>query len=244
MVDINWNILRPVDIGGAFQQGMEQGRQRRAEAEIDKQLTAMAQNPNAPISNALMRFAPREAYELRQQQTALQKKTQIESLRQKAAAGDQQAMSQLAGVDLEGFDKLDEISRRRAKENIEVLGQIALAADTPQKWDAYVDQLGPQFAQYRGQFSQREGIIARANLIKDYLSQNEPKYMAAPQGAGLINVKDPAAIAAWNAETVQQTPQIQDGTTATNPQTGQKIILRNGQWQPMGGSVGNDAGGF
>lgn len=67
MVDINWNILRPVDIGGAFQQGMEQGRQRRAEAEIDKQLAAMAQNPNAPISNDLMRFAPREAYALQQQ---------------------------------------------------------------------------------------------------------------------------------------------------------------------------------
>lgn len=76
MVDINWNILRPVDIGGAFQQGMEQGRQRRAEAEIDKQLAAMAQNPNAPISNELMRFAPRAAYDLQQQRTAQQKAAQ------------------------------------------------------------------------------------------------------------------------------------------------------------------------
>ena len=76
MVDINWNILRPVDIGGAFQQGMEQGRQRRAEAEIDKQLAAMAQNPNAPISNDLLRFAPRAAYDLQQQRIAQQKAAQ------------------------------------------------------------------------------------------------------------------------------------------------------------------------
>lgn len=28
---------------------------------------------------------------------------------------------------------------------------------------------------------------------------------------------------------------VQEGATATNPQTGAKIIFRNGQWQPMGG---------
>lgn len=45
----------------------------------------------------------------------------------------------------------------------------------------------------------------------------------------------------------QQAPQqnaIQEGATATNPQTGEKVIFRNGAWQPMGGSVGNGTGGF
>lgn len=37
---------------------------------------------------------------------------------------------------------------------------------------------------------------------------------------------------------------IQDGATATNPQTGERIIFRNGQWQPMGGTAGNGGGNF
>lgn len=36
----------------------------------------------------------------------------------------------------------------------------------------------------------------------------------------------------------------QEGATATNPQTGEKIIFRNGAWQPMGGTAGNGGGGF
>jgi hypothetical protein len=42
----------------------------------------------------------------------------------------------------------------------------------------------------------------------------------------------------------QQGGGIQEGATATNPQTNEKIIFRNGRWQPVGGSVGNGTGGF
>jgi len=35
-----------------------------------------------------------------------------------------------------------------------------------------------------------------------------------------------------------------EGQTATNPQTGQKIQFRNGQWVPMGGGVSNGPGNF
>jgi len=37
---------------------------------------------------------------------------------------------------------------------------------------------------------------------------------------------------------------FQEGQTATNPQTGQKVQFRGGQWVPMGGSGGNVTGGF
>lgn len=37
---------------------------------------------------------------------------------------------------------------------------------------------------------------------------------------------------------------IQEGATATNPTTGQKIIFRGGQWVPLGGGGGNATGGF
>lgn len=44
----------------------------------------------------------------------------------------------------------------------------------------------------------------------------------------------------------QQTPQggVSEGQTATNPQTGEKLVFKGGQWQPMGGASGNAGGGF
>lgn len=37
---------------------------------------------------------------------------------------------------------------------------------------------------------------------------------------------------------------IQEGATATNPKTGQKLQFKNGQWVPVGGGSGNATGGF
>lgn len=47
-----------------------------------------------------------------------------------------------------------------------------------------------------------------------------------------------------NAMAPQPSAGVQEGATATNPKTNEKIIFRNGQWQPVGGSVGNGTGGF
>ena len=47
-----------------------------------------------------------------------------------------------------------------------------------------------------------------------------------------------------NAMTPQAPTAVQEGATATNSQTGEKIVFRNGAWQPAGGSVGNGTGGF
>ena len=40
------------------------------------------------------------------------------------------------------------------------------------------------------------------------------------------------------------TPGIQDGSTATNPKTGEKVVYRNGAWQPLGGGDSNVTSGF
>lgn len=249
MVDINWGILRPVDIGGAFNQGVEAGRQRRAENALDEQFRTMAQNPNAPVSNDLLRFAPQQAYQLSQQQRQQQQQQQQSQMRVAAVQGDQNALEQLAGIDLEEYRQLRGDQREAAKQGIDTIGQLALMADNPQKWDSIVGQLAqadPAFQQYVGRFDMRDAIIAQAGQAKAFLEQQAPKYMAAPEGAGLINVKDPAAIAAWNAGATQPqaAPSVQDGATATNPQTGEKIVFRGGQWQPIGGAVSNGGSNF
>jgi hypothetical protein len=37
---------------------------------------------------------------------------------------------------------------------------------------------------------------------------------------------------------------VEEGQTATNPQTGEKLMFRGGQWVPAGGGTGNGVGGF
>lgn len=37
---------------------------------------------------------------------------------------------------------------------------------------------------------------------------------------------------------------VQEGATATNPQTGEKVIFRNGAWQPVGGGGSDVTSGF
>ena len=197
MVDINWGILRPVDIGGAFNQGVEAGRQRRAENALDEQFRTMAQNPNAPVSNDLLRFAPQQAYQLSQQQRQQQQQQQQSQMRVAAVQGDQNALEQLAGIDLEEYRQLRGDQREAAKQGIDTIGQLALMADNPQKWDSIVGKLAqadPAFQQYVGRFDMRDAIIAQAGQAKALLEQQEPKYQVIPEGGTLVNTRDPAAL--------------------------------------------------
>lgn len=197
MVDINWGILRPVDIGGAFNQGVEAGRQRRAESALDEQFRTMAQNPNAPVSNDLLRFAPRQAYQLSQQQRQQQQQQQQSQMRVAAVQGDQNALEQLAGIDLEEYRQLRGDQREAAKQGIDTIGQLALMADNPQKWDSIVGKLAqadPAFQQYVGRFDMRDAIIVQAGQAKAFLEQQAPKYQVIPEGGTLVNTRDPAAL--------------------------------------------------
>ncbi len=63
MTDINWGILQPVDIGGAFQQGFEQGKARRVDAMTGAAIEALLRDPNSASDQigALARVAPKNA---------------------------------------------------------------------------------------------------------------------------------------------------------------------------------------
>lgn len=69
--------------------------------------------------------------------------------------------------------KLEYAARRT-----EVIGQAAMFADDPQKWDAVIDQLSQQFpdlAQYKGKFSPetRAAAISAAGQMQEYLKKQE-----------------------------------------------------------------------
>lgn len=206
MVDINWGILRPVDIGGAFNQGVEAGRQRRAENALDEQFRTMAQNPNAPVSNDLLRFAPQQAYQLSQQQRQQQKGERERDVKMRAAQGDKAAIAELAGIDWDAWTKIGQRDKDAIKARNDYMGNAALRisqapeAQRPQLWDAAVQQgvqLGySDLASFQGQYNPQalEALIANSGQVAKLFELEKPNYQVIPEGGTLVNTRDPAAL--------------------------------------------------
>jgi hypothetical protein len=198
-LDINWNALQAPDIGGAFNQGYQQGQQRRREEATDNALRALIANPNDPnVVNDLARYDPRMAYEVQGQQQAAMRTQQEAAARRGAARGDPQALEELAGINFQDYLKLDERSRKAYKEGIDTIANVALMADTPEEWDAVARQLAqadPEFGKYIGRFDLRQSVIAQAGQAKQFIEQNQPRYQVIPEGGMLVNTRDPAALA-------------------------------------------------
>jgi hypothetical protein len=180
----------------ALMQGMQVGTQLRQQREMrdkekamdDYYRARMGNDPNAVTSatNALSMVAPKVAYEMREGDRERQIRTDVAAGRAPATA--------LAEINWDDYAALSKDQAAIAKQNAETIGNLALMANTPEKWDATVSQLGPDFAQYIGQFGMRDAIIARAGQAKAFLEQQEPKYQVVPEGGMLVNTKDPAAL--------------------------------------------------
>ncbi|RYG90108.1 MAG: hypothetical protein EON59_00580 [Alphaproteobacteria bacterium] len=203
---VNWNLgLNQVNPLAALQMGMQQGQAMRQQQTQQNALVSYVQNPSDP--NAAVNFAQagdgRMAMQVMGDQRQQAQSARITDVRTRAAQGDPEARSELAGLDWDSWLKMDEGTRKQAKERVEVLGQAALIADNPQKWDAVIDQLAPQYpelAQYKGKFSPegRQAVIAQAGEAKALIEQTEPKYLGVPDGGGVVNIRDPEAVAKWN----------------------------------------------
>lgn len=230
-------LLQGMQVGEAMRQ---RKKQREHEMALDKAYQGMiAGDQNAVNALAAIPGMAKDAYTLQQ----VQKEKQI---RADVAAGRAPATA-LAEINWDDYAALSKEQAEIAKQNVETIGQLALLADTPQKWDATIDQLGPQFAQYKGQFAQREAIIARAGEAKAFLEQQAPKYMAPVDGAPLINVKDPAAVNAWNnggqasapvkVTTIEEARALPPGTRFIDPNGVERTV-------PGGGAASNGGGNF
>lgn len=173
----------------------------------------------------------------------------------RAQSGDTAALNQIAGIDRGLFKDLSSEQRERAKQRIGEIAAAARWADNPQKWDQAIDILtrqGIDVSQYRGRFDLREQAILQMGAMGQYLeSAPKPEYRSIEAGGSLIDVSggNPRVVIAPNdgsrpTGAPVQSGGVQEGATATNPQTGERIIYRNGQWQPMGDAGSNASGGF
>jgi hypothetical protein len=179
-------LLQGMQVGDALRQRKEQQARQQA---TDEAYRGIITGDKSGI-NALASLpgGAKDAYTINNTLNERQVRADV-------AAGKAPATA-LAAINWDDYANLNKEQNAIALQNAKTMGQLALMADTPQKWDATIDQLGPQFAQYKGQFAMREAIIARAGEATTFLEQQAPKYQVLPADAELVNTRDPAALAA------------------------------------------------
>lgn len=151
------------------------------------------------------------------------------------------------------FADLDKEKREQVEAAVKDLSAAVQWADTPEKWaqvQQHYGQYDPQLASVT--FDQRETSLVRLGQMGEYLNATAPKIMSIEAGGSLAAVdprtgKPSFTVLPNPGDAAPGSPAqggVQEGATATNLQTGQKLIFRGGQWQPMGGGAGNSVGGF
>lgn len=160
-MDINWNLLQPVDVGGSFQQGFQQGEARKRQQAAENALAQVAQNPNEQNVNALLRYDPKTALAIQDSQFQ----------RQKYQAQQQQQSS----------EELDKAIGQAALD-------VAMRPEAEQDaaWDAYVTQFSQRYPNARQFIGQRKTllmpILAQAGLMGEYQKAREPRIMSVEPG--------------------------------------------------------------
>lgn len=199
MTSINWGLLQPVDVGGAFQHGLEQGRQRREDHEVKSALSAYAMNPDDQSVFARLATArPELAIQIRQQQQKAQQQQQQIDIQRRAASGDPQARAELAGIDFNAWDKLNDNDRANLKLRTDYIGDAALAISQlpPEQrsaaWDSYTSQAAARgIAGLEGQVGKYSpealnSALASSGRVKDFLATQKIDYNIIPNGGHAV----------------------------------------------------------
>jgi hypothetical protein len=188
MTDINWGLLgRPVDIGGAVQQGFAAGQLQRRQRETQDILAGYGANPSAGVPGALWALDPDTAATLSQndrQRVVAERQTQ-DALRQGQARGlyADVLAQRPAGGGVSGVAAPSRAATTNADGDIIVQAPTASAA--PATSIADVARLDPQLAadltkhigdldkNGREAFAQQTGVGAAVALAASHLPASE-----------------------------------------------------------------------
>jgi hypothetical protein len=209
------------DIGGQMKKSFEDGRQQGMQNKARAAMAALARDPNNQGAlEALASVDPQAAMQFRQQQQEAALKG-LEVHREKIGIG-AGIIEQVQPKDQAGWDQVLSLAQQM---RIDI-------SDVPKVWDEtamkYADgmlkihrYLNPQREDKGRIITPQPGagawMLNPDGSIKELIKPNDGSQpMGAPAQAG----------------------GVQEGATATNPQTGEKIVFRGGQWQPMGGATG------
>jgi hypothetical protein len=253
---INWGLAQGNGALEAFQVGNALGsqlRQRREQEQTKNALAAYATDPSEQTLNPLAQYAPefvmQERRGMADQQRAQQKQQLdqvgiigrlLDGVNDEATYQQRLGLAQQYGIDTAGapqtFDPqwiantrtmVQALQDPKTREALSSYGKVAvdegLQPGSPE-FSARVTQLYTA-DQQKTMATQPGGGVAVYNAIT-----GKTEFVIQPNEGGA-----PAGAAVGG---------IAEGATATNPQTGQKIQFRGGQWVPMGGAGSNASGGF
>ncbi len=152
----------------------------------------------------------------------------------------------------EMLGKLNKEQREHVESGLKDMHSAVQWAQNPQDWERvkqHYAQFAPEIASIP--FEQREQALIKIGQLGEYLKATEPKIHSITEGGGLYSV-DPRGgqvntLVSPNdgSHTLGQPVQggVTEGATATNPQTGQKIMFQGGQWVPVAGGQTPQASG-
>jgi len=238
---------------GGFQNALALGLQVGDMARQRKErnaLSAYAKDPNEANFGAVADVRPDIAIPMQQQRAQQQAEGEAEArladLRTRALGGDDQALTELATANFDQWKGVNAEVKSKMAADSEILGNAAIQListpyeQRPGQIVAYAQQF-PQFAEqiqeiaYLPQAQQDEAlraVVAQAKMVGKLIEIERPSYQAIPEGGTLVNTRDPGAVQQFQQGGAPQGG-IAEGQTATNPQTGQRIVFRNGAWRPM-----------
>jgi hypothetical protein len=263
--------LQPVNLAGTTQNALLDGFKmgdaikKRNEAEAQKKATAdfyrarIGGNATqiSTATNALAAYDPKTVYEM----NVTDKKT--DTIR-RAAKGDPLAKLEMWGVDPQVAMQLDKFQAETAAKGIDFIADAGfqMIKLPPEQraaaWDQYIErgvQMGfDGLAQYRGQYSEQNlnSIIAKAGKMQPFQEFQQPKYTPVGEnglqgfqfGVPLAN----GAMAPRPTATQPATPVVSradlEAQAAAAIAAGADPVAVRARMQELGGSVGNDTGGF
>ncbi len=236
----------------AFFAGLAHGKAEQEDKAVHGALSAYAINPDDPQAfRVLAQYKPELAITVHKDQVDRAKKLELQRLSAAAAQGDRSALAQLAGIDLDAYDKLADNQRQGLHTRVEVIGNAALdvasrpEAERPAAWDAYIDQLSqqyPELAPLKGQYSPERlnAAIAQAGQTQTHLNSLRPDYMAIPPGGTLVDTHNPAAVSQFQGGDV---PIVSSPEEARKLPPGSMFRTPDGRTLRVPGGAGGNAGG-
>ncbi len=196
---VDWSLLQMGNPAGAFQAGLENGRQQARGRQLEGALSAYAQNPaDQGALSAVIAADPRTGLALAKDSRDQMRTEAIGTTAQAAVGGDQSARYKLWGLAPEIAAKLDARQHTSLEEGMKAIGQVAYRVallppnQRAQAWDegvTYLSQAYPETAKYKGQYSDANlnGVLAQTGMTEKVQGAIAPDYVVAPPGGGLIN---------------------------------------------------------
>lgn len=118
-----------------------------------------------------------------------------------------------------------------SKGELDLAKEVALPTglDTPQLIEHLRRKKSAQL-KLRKYFNDQIQFLDQGGTIAGFLREQERN-----QGGNLVQPTTQPTAQVQQPQEQLSGPQVQEGATATNPQTGEKLIFRNGQWVPANG---------